>query len=724
MNKKNRKTKGFSHRLVALLLCCACLFSVTPISAIALGEEAAPAASVAEAQPEEAAELQVAEPEAEAEPEEPAQQEEPAEPEAAEAAEAEEAEAAPAAETADSTPAESEAAEAEQQPAVASEAAESEAAAEADAESQPADSEAAQSEAASQPAESEAAESEPETEATEADKLYERLMACTTYEEMQEILNGLTEEEQALLDNFTEEQNAALEAKTEELGGYGIDTQTGSITIQQGSTGTVRFNNSDVSSLDKIEFIQNSQTIDNPGFNISMLNNGYNISVASSIPTGEYTIRVDYTYVYSYWSWTDWAWKNEPRTATDSTIVKVTEVPSEDAQIYYLKTPTSNPKGNETSHWGRNIGNGTVRIGNNVTWTDTNKNIYNPGTYVVSMATGMIKQADGSWLLPKNNTYLTDYRAIYEQYKKELEDELKVTLEFDDIEAIYLTPYKISKGNGTNPDKHIDCTISVKTKNVFAAVFWVDMPNGDHVQADSKNYKTDRLVEKTGNAPTTTPGGKFPNTMDIDGITYKFVGWYDEDGKLIPDSKWEYSSGTERGYKPSTNELKDGTVNFYAHYEKAENELTIQKTVSGNMYDPEKEFRFTVSANKTMTDTDNDRTGESFSFVLKKGQSKKIKVPVDATVTVTENPEGYKHTVIQEATTIKNWTSKGSDGDEAQGIEFTMPDEKTIVVFNNDKTVTIDTGLVLDTLPYVLILAVVAGGAVLMVKKRGKRDSD
>ena len=142
------------------------------------------------------------------------------------------------------------------------------------------------------------------------------------------------------------------------------------------------------------------------------------------------------------------------------------------------------------------------------------------------------------------------------------------------------------------------------------------------------------------------------------------------------------------------------------------------------MYDPEKEFRFTVSANKTMTDTDNDRTGESFSFVLKKGQSKKIKVPVDATVTVTENPEGYKHTVIQEATTIKNWTSKGSDGDEAQGIEFTMPDEKTIVVFNNDKTVTIDTGLVLDTLPYVLILAVVAGGAVLMVKKRGKRDSD
>lgn len=706
MNKKNRKTKGFSHRLVALLLCCACLFSVTPISAIALGEEAVPAASVAEAQPEEAAELQVAEPEAEAEPEEPAQQEEPAGPEAAEAAEAEEAEAAPAAETADSTPAESETAEA-------------------DAESQPADSEAAQSEAALQPAESEAAESEPETEATEADKLYERLMACTTYEEMQEILNGLTEEEQALLDNFTEEQNAALEAKTEELGGYGIDTQTGSITIQQGSTGTVRFSNSDVSSLDKIEFIQNSQTIDNPGFNISMLNNGYNVSVASSIPTGEYTIRVDYTYVYSYWSWADWAWKNETHTATDSTIVKVTEVPSEKAQIYYLKTPTSDPKSNNTDQWGRNIGNGTVRIGNDVTWTDNNKNIYNPGTYVVSMATGMVKQADGSWLLPKNNTYNNDYEAIFTAYQKELEKDLKVTLKLTDIEAIYLTPYKISKGNGTNPDKHIDCTISVKTKNVFAAVFWVDMPNGDHVQADSKNYKKDSLVKKTGNAPTTTPDGKFPNTMDIGGITYKFVGWYDEDGNLIPDSKWEYSSGTESGYNPSTKELEDGTVNFYAHYEKAENELTIQKTVSGNMYDPEKEFTFTVSANKIMTDPDNDdATNNSFEFKLKKGESKKIKVPAGATVTVTENPEGYKHTVIQEATTIKNWTPKGSDGDKAQGIEFTMPDEKTIVVFNNEKSVTIDTGVVLDTLPYVLILAVVAGGAVLMVKKRGKRDSD
>ena len=36
MNKRSRKTKGLSHRLIALLLCCVCLITAMPVSAIAL----------------------------------------------------------------------------------------------------------------------------------------------------------------------------------------------------------------------------------------------------------------------------------------------------------------------------------------------------------------------------------------------------------------------------------------------------------------------------------------------------------------------------------------------------------------------------------------------------------------------------------------------------------------------------------------------------------------
>ena len=62
--------------------------------------------------------------------------------------------------------------------------------------------------------------------------------------------------------------------------------------------------------------------------------------------------------------------------------------------------------------------------------------------------------------------------------------------------------------------------------------------------------------------------------------------------------------------------------------------------------------------------------------------------------------------------------------DTTNGISFTMPSQDVTVVINNDKTVTVDTGVLLDTLPYILILGVVAVGAILLIKKRRNRDDD
>ena len=139
--------------------------------------------------------------------------------------------------------------------------------------------------------------------------------------------------------------------------------------------------------------------------------------------------------------------------------------------------------------------------------------------------------------------------------------------------------------------------------------------------------------------------------------------------------------------------------------------MTVQKTVSGNMADVNKEFAFTVTYGSTTT-----------TFRLKKDGTNKIEdIPVGATVTVTENPDGYTYSFVSITDGV---TKTDTTTDTTKGISFTMPAKDVTVVINNDKTVTIDTGILLDTLPYILILAVVAVGAVLVLKKRRDRDDD
>ncbi len=810
MNKKNRKTKGFSHRLVALLLCCACLFSVTPISAIALGEEAAPAASVAEAQPEEAAELQVAEPEAEAEPEEPAQQEEPAEPEAAEAAEAEEAEAAeaaPAAETADTTPAESEAAEAEQQPA-----AEPETAAEVNVESQAVDADAA---------EETSAENEPVAEETEADNLYDRLMACTTYEEMQEILNGLTEEEQALLDNFTEEQNDALEAKVNELGGYAVDPlENRKYSIEQGGTQSVSI---DYMSSSKFSYSCDQAVNIKASMNTNWLGraSGYTISVGSDVTPGTYTLTVKYntwdgneitdtvtitvtrsgnylTVINKMTNADVVYFKIENNVITERLIPVTSDSPMEitlpstsDAIVYFVKpkdgylltqfyreeggtvdlysvdtaakdcnfqyfknnTTTGDaileaakaagylgyfgftgPSGSgytgtfievaeapQMSISAVATPNTDLKPGDNVTFTIT----VTPGdlstgaNYTVKDTTITSLTINGTpYTATKNadGTYSVDYVITEEDWVAK-----KATLDVTaSLTYNYVVPVKDRNNLTGNIRTEATITSSATTDCAFATKKGVlyqlsyDAPAGVNPPLDASlaDYIPAAPVDDAEYFEGRDVFVKDYDRTDVDDPvnkgTWTFTGWANgEQSNLQAQDKVTMVGGGL---------LFTGVWKFteYPTYD-----LTIKKTVSGNMYDPQKKFKFTVVADKPMTWGDQSDT--TFTFDLAKDGNQTITVPVGATVTVTENPEGYTHTVAAE-TSITEYEAINEEN--RKGISFTMPKDDTTVVFNNDKTVTIDTGVVLDTLPYVLILAVVAGGAVLMVKKRGKRDSD
>ena len=213
---------------------------------------------------------------------------------------------------------------------------------------------------------------------------------------------------------------------------------------------------------------------------------------------------------------------------------------------------------------------------------------------------------------------------------------------------------------------------------------------GDDV---TENWARNSVVSIWDNMDGTTPHFTRKN--------YTLLGWDKSPDATTPTYQLGQGSIT----------LSEDSTTLYAIWKLNTAELTIQKTVSGNMYNANDKFSFTLAYD-----------GKSEPFTLKGGESKTFQVPVGAKVTVTENltkSNGYIPS-NGTGTTVTLTAASGKDGI----FSFTMPKENGKLVINNDKTVTVDTGVLLDTLPYILILGVVAVGAVLLIKRRRNRDDD
>ena len=333
-----------------------------------------------------------------------------------------------------------------------------------------------------------------------------------------------------------------------------------------------------------------------------------------------------------------------------------------------------------------------------------------------------------------------------------------------------ITPHKISKDNwesdSTNPRKHIDCTVTVTCDKTFTAKFNVKKPGeSGYTTVNSKLY-----LWKDNEANTVIQyvnDDTVPHEInEKDGSKWVFDGWYPEnDAGTGPD---ETAAITKWPYKVSEDELTnyggDRVVNFYAHYKKATSNVTITKQVTGLLGDTNKEFAFNVSITQNnaactgVTAKKGDQTvSDLTNFTLKHNETVTLEnVPIGATITVKESAPGEHYTVYSTGYSdgqnggrdvtftygaVAN-TATASDADEADLMLLSM-DEDTAVdtdavaladatdktVPNNAITVTNhctlfpDTGVLLDTLPYIVILAVVAGGvALLMLRKHRKED--
>lgn len=561
-----------------------------------------------------------------------------------------------------------------------------------------------------------------EGEVQPVDELYNRLMSCTTLDEINAILNNLTEKENALLEQFTEEQNAALEAKMNEFGAYDFNTLDDTAhEIEQGATLDFQVANS---GRDRVYISSYSSDPQSAELTVKAYNNssfddsskGFSISASDNAALGDYTLTIKYYYSSNQY--------------TAVVKVKVTEAK---AQVYYLISPDANAKSNDTSIWGEAILSGLVDTAG-ATWEDGDggekKNIYSPIPYVKGMPVGMTQLEDGSgaWLMPNMETYATHYEAIFKAYQKKLADALKISadeLKQSDITAIYLTPYKISRNNSTTPDKHIDCKVSIKTDNFYTARFWVDLPNGggNFDLIETQHHRTAEEITKTTLAPN---NGKYAETLVVNGVTYVFDGWYKNDQWFQSENKVSYKDNTKWPYSPSENDLITGSVDFYAHYVPKTTSLTVTKEIGGNLITPGGSFTFTYTVKDENNDDVLPAEGESYTFTLSKENNYTHTIdnlPVGATVTLRETNADAYHTWYQDTQTF----DKNNRGDESEDKQHTTPalvSGDNYVVCYNEKDIIPDTGLTLDSWPYLLALCFVTLGAVVTLARGRRRDVD
>lgn len=260
-------------------------------------------------------------------------------------------------------------------------------------------------------------------------------------------------------------------------------------------------------------------------------------------------------------------------------------------------------------------------------------------------------------------------------------------------------------------------------------------------------------------------GGTWTSDSDIHG-SYVAVSHTIDNLSLAPNQLYNYTftedteSAAVEGYT-LTETLVDGetksepsgtvkidkennlqSITFSNIYEKNTADVTLTKHVTGLMGDTHKEFAFRItgldSMENVMIAKDGAETAVTQEFTLKHNETVTLKnVPMGTVFAVVETlnaDSGYEtkatgyDTAVTDADRTFYYKLVLKDGQQvlmacdANGNNEKEQNELAITVTNHC-TLKPDTGVLLDTLPYIVILAVVAGGvALLMLRKHRKED--
>lgn len=247
----------------------------------------------------------------------------------------------------------------------------------------------------------------------------------------------------------------------------------------------------------------------------------------------------------------------------------------------------------------------------------------------------------------------------------------------------------------------------------YTAVYRTDKDKNNQVSL--QNARRPDTHSKDGNTWVATP--KYPETKEVGNITYRLYGWYTDEACT---NEFDFTEDTI-----------SADTTFYAKYVPASANLTVSKTVTGKLGDTNKAFTFTITkadgtpvnitiANIEISEADRAKVEwlDNGKFTLKDGASITFKnLPSDEYKIVEEDYSGEKYET--------SWQI-GTDGvvhEKNSTATVTIGTTEQTVHFTNHRTLEPDLGVLLDTLPYIVILAVVAGGvALLMLRKRRKED--
>lgn len=276
-------------------------------------------------------------------------------------------------------------------------------------------------------------------------------------------------------------------------------------------------------------------------------------------------------------------------------------------------------------------------------------------------------------------------------------------------------------------------------------------------------------------------GSKEKNEYEVTAITSQIPVYYPSFSKM---GVYKYTitenQGNSQGVTYATNEIKvailvDNELNVTAGVEKTEpdaakadsfentyklggepggpdpdnpdpnggnDSLSVKKTVTGNLGNKEKLFTIKVTltaesgktVNSDITVSGGSDPGNNQTVPAPWTGSKEVTIQLknDETVKLSKIPDGVSYTVEEDQKHLVEadavLTPEQLNGDEAYKVTYQNEEGKIAAgtkpeaAVTNDKGTTVNTGISLDSLPYLLILAAVAVGAVVIFRRRRVED--
>lgn len=312
---------------------------------------------------------------------------------------------------------------------------------------------------------------------------------------------------------------------------------------------------------------------------------------------------------------------------------------------------------------------------------------------------------------------------------------------YTDMSTVTLTiNYNETNDGSTSPAEDLSFTIS--NTSVTDAASGVDTSNmptptlGTVSYAEGDAGDTDMTKTLTITLPPYTSVGIYTYTIKQTAGNTAGVEYWNKDIRLVV-TVIQDTNGLLRVAAVHTEggegEKSDDITNTYSA-----GSLAVTKTVTGNMGDRSKYFAvnvtltgedgktyatsYTVTGGTKLVNGTDDATTSTISigtpatFYLKHGE----------TFTISNLPYGVTYTVTEE-----DYTAEENGGYDTPAYTYsdaettkTVDSSSETVGITNNKGAIVDTGISLDSLPYILLLVIsLTGAVVFIVKRRSSRES-